>query len=119
MGTKNNGGGMAKNILMGAGLIAGAVLAAYLMTPLKERKKSEAKVKNWMRGMQKEVAGRAKEIKNLSRNKYEKIVDDVAPKYEALRDVSATEIGTFTKELKAHWNNISKAVAKSGKSKKK
>lgn len=118
MGTKNNRGGMAKSVLVGAGLIAGAALAAYLMTPSKERKKAEAKIKKWTRDMQKEVAGRAKAIKNLSRDKYEEIVDDVAPKYEALRDVSATEIETFARELKAHWNNISKAVAKSGKAKK-
>jgi len=119
MATKNNGGSMAKNVLMGAGMIAGAALAAYLMAPLKERKKAETKIKSWMRDMRKEVAGRAKEIKDLSRDKYENIVDEVAPKYEALRDVSATEIETFAGELKAHWNNISKAAAKSGKAKKK
>jgi uncharacterized protein YoxC len=119
MATKNKEGSMVKKVLVGAGIVAGAALAAYLMTPLKERKKAEAKIKKWMRDMQKEVAGRAKAIKGLSRDKYEEIVDEVAPKYEALRDVSATEIESFTKELKAHWSNISKAVVKSGKKKKK
>lgn len=116
---KNKGGSMAKNVLVGAGLVAGAALAAYLMAPPKERKKAEVKIKNWMRNMQREVASRAKAIKGLSQGKYEEIVDEVAPKYEALRDVSATEIETFARELKAHWNNISKAVAKTGKTKKK
>lgn len=119
MVTKNKGGSMVKNVLAGAGIVTGAALASYLMAPPKEQKRAETKIKNWMRDMQKEVAGRAKTIKDLSQDKYENIVDEVAPKYEALRDVSATEIETFARELKAHWNNISKAAAKSGKAKKK
>lgn len=119
MNTKDNGGGMAKKVLIGAGLVAGAALAAWLLASPKTRKKTEVKIKGWMRDMQKEVAVRVKAIQDLSQEKYNKIIDDVKPKYEALRDVSATEIESFAKELKAHWDNISRSVAKSGRSKKK
>lgn len=113
---------MAKKALIGAGIVAGAALAAYLLTSPKDRKKAAAKVKGWMESMKKDVASRAKKVKDLSKAKYEEIVEDVMPKYETLKDVSSTELDNFSKELKSHWNNVSKGVAKTkkaGSSKKK
>lgn len=119
MATKDNGEDMKKKVIIGAGIIAGTALAAYLLSSPKSRKKAALKVKGWMKDMQKEVATRAKAVQDLSQAKYNEIVDEVAPKYEALKDVSAVEIQEFADELKDHWNNISKAVTKAGKSKKK
>lgn len=110
---------MAKKALIGAGLAAGAALAAYLMTTPKDRKKAAIKIKGWMNDMKKEVAERVKSAQDVSKEKYEAIIDDVKPKYKAIKDVGTEEMEAFSKELKAHWNNISKVVAKAGKGKRK
>lgn len=110
--------GTTKKVLIGAGLAAGAALAAYLLTSPKDRKKAALAVKNWMSDMKKEVASRVKSAKDLTQQKYESIVDEVAPKYETLKDVSANEVKSFSKELKAHWGNLLKATSKIKRAKK-
>jgi len=110
---------VAKKVLVGAGLAAGAALAAYLLTSPKDRKKAAVKVKSWMTDMQKETAERVKKVQDLTEEKYNKIIDELKPKYEALKDVSDSELSSFTKEMKSHWKNISSAAKKAGKAKKK
>lgn len=109
----------AKKVLVGAGLVAGAALAAYLLTSPKDRKKAAIKIKSWMAEMQKETAEKIKEVQGLTQEKYNQIIDEVKPKYEALKDISGAELASFTKEMKSHWKNISSKAKKSGKAKKK
>ncbi len=111
-------GNIAKKVLIGAGLAAGAALAAYLLTTPKSRQKAATKVKGWMRDMQKDIAGKVKAVESLTQQKYNSIVDEVKPKYEALKDVSSTELESFSKEMKSHWDNISGAIKKTGNGKK-
>ncbi len=110
---------LAKKVLIGAGLAAGAALAAYLLSSPKTKKKVAAKVKGWMNDMQKDVAAKVKAVETLTKEKYHAIVDDVKPKYVALKDVSASEVESFVGEMKSHWDNISKTVEKAGKKGKK
>jgi len=109
----------AGKVLVGAGLVAGAAVAAYLLTSPKDRKKAAKKIKAWMSEMQKETAERVKEVQGLTQEKYDQIVDEVKPKYKALKDVSETELSSFADELKSHWKNISSAANKISKGKKK
>ena len=109
----------AKKVLAGAGLVAGAALAAYLLTSPKDRKKAAAKAKKWMIEMQKETAEKVKKVQDLTQEKYNQIVDEVKPKYEVLKDVSETELSSFADEMKSHWKNIASAAKKISKNKKK
>lgn len=112
---KSNKGNLAKKVLIGAGIAAGAGLAAYLLSSPKTRKKVQLKVKGWMRDMQKEVADRVNAMQEVTQQKYEQVVDEVKPKYKALKDVSGAELDTFSGEMKAHWDNISNAMKKKPK----
>lgn len=107
-----------KKALAGAGLVAGAALAAYLLTTPKDRKKAAKQVKAWMTDMQKEVAERVKQAQDITEEKYDQIVDEVKPKYQALKDVGADEVASFVDEMKSHWKKISAAVSKKKKAKK-
>lgn len=109
----------AKKVLVRAGLVVGAALAAYLLTSPEDRKKAAKKVKAWMADMQKETAEKVKKVQDLTEEKYNQIIDEIKPKYEALKDVSDSELASFAKEMKSHWKNISSAAKKSGKGKKK
>ncbi len=104
-----------KKVIIGAGIVAGAVLAAYLLTSPKDRKKSVAEIKGWMIKMQKEIAGKVKKVRHLTEEKYSQIVDEVKPKYEALKDVSAAEFSSFVDETKSHWRSISGVARKISK----
>lgn len=109
----------AKKVLVGAGIVAGTALAAYLLTSPKDRKKAAKQIKGWMTDMQKDTAEKVKQVQGLTQEKYNQIVDEVKPKYEALKDISASELSDFTDEMKSHWKNISSAVKKASKGKKK
>ncbi len=101
-----------KKVLVGAGLAAGAALAAYLLTSPKDRKKAVIKIKSWMAEMQKETAEKVKKVQDLTEEKYNQIIDEVKPKYAVLKDVSASELSSFADEMKSHWKNISSAAKK-------
>lgn len=102
----------AKKVLAGAGLVAGAALAAYLLTSPKDRKKAAKQVKAWMIDMQKDIAEKVKQVQDLTEEKYDQIVDEVMPKYKAIKDVSSDELSDFSDEMKSHWKKISGAVKK-------
>lgn len=103
---------MTKKVFVGAGIIAGTALAAYLLKLHKEGKKAPEKAEDCMAAMQKEIAEKVKEVRNLTEKKYDEIVDEVMSKYEAIKDVSAAELAAFSDEMKAHWKNISNAAKK-------
>jgi len=109
---KNENNNMTKKVLVGAGIIAGTALAAYLLKLLKDGKKAPAKTKDCMTEMQKEIAEKVKEVQHLTEKKYDQIVDEVKSKYEAIKDVSAAELAVFSDEMKSHWKNISNAAKK-------
>lgn len=103
---------MTKKVLVGVGIIAGTALAAHLLKLLKGGKKASEKAEDCMAAMQKEIAEKVKEVRNLTEKKYDDIVDEVMSKYEAIKDVSASEFAAFSEEMKAHWKNISNAAKK-------
>lgn len=109
---KNENNDAAKKVLVGAGIVTGAILAAYLLATSKDKEKASIEVKDWMTEMQKEIAQRVEEVQHLTEEKYDQIIDEVKPKYEKLKDVSAAELSSFSDEMKSHWKNVSNAVNK-------
>lgn len=101
---------VAKKVLVGAGIVAGAALAAYILTSPKDREEAAKKVKAWMKDMQKDIAEKVKNVQDLTEEKYNEIVDEVRSKYESLKEVSAAELSSFSDEMKAHWKKVSGAA---------
>lgn len=116
---KTQNSNTAKKVLVGAGLVAGAALAAYLLTSPKDRKKAAKKIKSWMTEMQKETAEKVQKVQDLTEEKYNQIIDEIKPKYETAKDISAAELSSFADEMKLHWKNISSAAKKINARKKK
>ncbi len=109
---KNENSNAVKKVIIGAGIVAGAALAAYLLTTQKERADAAKKIKSWMTEMKKEIAEKVKNIQDLTEEKYNQIIDEVKVKYETMKDVSASELSSFVAETKAHWKNITSATKK-------
>ena len=75
-------------------------------------RRNRAKAGNWIDEMRDELTGRIKEAKDITREKYEQIIDDMRPQYEAMKDVDAHEMNDLVNELKSHWKNISEEAKK-------
>lgn len=105
-----------KAIAVGAGVAALAAAAAgtYLFTG-KRGEKNRATVKKWVGSAQKEVAKQVKGMEKMSKAAYNKTVDTVLQQYESLKDIDKSELLAVAKELKGHWDTISKEVSTASK----
>jgi len=101
---------MANNKMKSAVIAASFVAAAVAMLLIDRRNRANAG--NWIDEMRDELTRRIKETKDITREKYEQIVDDMRPQYEAMKDVDAHEMNDLVDELKSHWKNISEETKK-------
>ena len=126
---KTTKSGMRKGMEIG-GAITAAVLAAAAGAYLLSDKKTKAKAKAWMANAKKDIAAKAKAAKELGKEQYGMIVDQVIKKYGPLEKLTAKDVLVAAKQLKAEWVNIQKhaktlakpvekKVAKTGKAEKK
>ncbi|HUQ30190.1 MAG TPA: hypothetical protein VM103_01580 [Candidatus Paceibacterota bacterium] len=84
-----------------AGLVAGAVGGALLYS---KRKKIVREV--WKLRAKADIARRVKNLKKLTRNAYDDIVDTVLDKYEEMEDIAADELEEWAQVLKDEWSDI-------------
>lgn len=97
---------------IGIGLTAAALAAigGYFFYGSKNAAQNRKKVKGWMVKAKGEVLERIEEAKNLTREDYELIVDDVVKSYKTLKNASANEVSALARELKADWKHIEKSA---------
>lgn len=94
------------------GAITAALLAASAGAYLLSDKKNQAKMKSWAKKAKIEVAKKAKVAKRLGESQYNAIVDEAVKHYGSLEDVSARDLLSAAKELKAQWDAIQKNAKK-------
>ncbi|MCX5785857.1 MAG: hypothetical protein NTX59_09215 [Elusimicrobia bacterium] len=99
--------------LAGAGLILAAIAAAgtYFLTG-KRGEKNRKKIAAWTLKMKGDVLEKMKEMKEVNKEAYFALVEDVAGRYERLGQVGSAEIKHLTKELKEAWAHIAKQTKK-------
>lgn len=97
---------------IGIGLTAAAMAAVggYFLYGSKNAKKNRTKVKGWMMKAKGEVFEKMEMAKNLDRDDYELIVDDVVKGYKKAKNASAVELASFAKELKEDWKQIERSA---------
>jgi len=99
-----------KLIKAGVGLAAIAALGTYFLSG-KRGVQNREKIAGWMLKMKGEVLEKVEEIKQLNKEEYCKIVDEVAARHAKLGKVSAAELKHLTKDLKDAWAHLSKQLA--------
>lgn len=103
---------------LGMAAVAAAAAGAYFLYG-KDGAKNRKAVKGWMLKMKGEVLSQMEHLKEVNEETYGRIVDTVAKKYQAVKDIDKTELAAMAADLKRHWSNINKAVSKkSGAAKK-
>lgn len=105
---------MAKNnnstktaVAVGAGLatVAAAAAAVYFMTG--KNAGNRKKIAKWAKDLQNDVVSELDKAGKATKASYGKMVDQVAKKYEGLKNVSREEIMEMASDLKNHWTTIS------------
>lgn len=98
-----------KMIGAGLGVAALAALGTYLMYGERGEKNRQL-VAGWVLKMKGEVLEKVEEIKDLNKDEYYKIVDEVSARYAKLGKVGAEEMKHLTKELKNAWEHLSREM---------
>jgi gas vesicle protein len=104
-----------------APFLAGAAVAAiagWLFLGGDEGEKRKKKLRGWMLKAKGEVMDKLEKTENITKDNYEKIVDDVLGKYYKVKTLSEKEVDALRRDLKRHWKRISEEFNSSDVSKK-
>ena len=98
-----------KMVGAGIGLAAITALGTYLMYGERGAKNREI-IAGWALKMKGEDLEKMEDLKEINKEAYYKIVDEVAVRYARLERVSASELQHLTEELKGAWSHLSKQL---------
>lgn len=109
MTKKNN---LAKDALVGAGLVALAAAAAgtYFLYGSKNAAKNRKMAKAWAFKAKGEVLERMEKLKDVNEQMYHAVIKEVAEKYQNLKKLDKGDVEHFVAELKKHWKPIAREI---------
>jgi hypothetical protein len=109
MANQKNTSGTGKKVAVGIAMVAAAA-GAYFLYGTEAGKKTSKKIKGWALKAKGEVLEKLENLKEVSQEKYDSIVEAVSSKYQKVKNVDQAELATMIKELKGHWKNIKKQL---------
>lgn len=103
-----------KSSHFGAGLLAGALvgMAAGLFVQSKKGKALRKDIQKKGLQFQGKLMKELKNAKDLSKEKYEEIVDKMLAYYEQTKDIAKSEVPEVRKFLMKNWTEVSKQLKK-------
>ena len=107
MNQKSQDKGVKKNVLAAAlGALAGGI-AGILFAP-KSGKETRGDIKKAVEKATVEIKEKADEVRDLTVEKYQAIVDGVTEEYQELRELSAEKLGEIRADLYKNYQKIKK-----------
>lgn len=99
--------------LIGAG-VAAAVAAGVVsfLTQTKKGKQVALKGKKYAGEIAKNVATHAEELKELTKERYEALIDDVVDEYQKQKKITKAAGKDMASELKKEWKQVKKELQK-------
>ncbi len=99
-------------VAMGVGLTAASIAAigGYFLYGSKNAAQNRKKTKSWMLKAKGEILETLEDMKDVTQDEYNTIVDAVTDSYKRARRLSAAELAAFTKEMQQHWKKIEKTA---------
>lgn len=97
---------------VGVGILAVAAAAAagtYFLYG-KDGAKNRKKIKGWTLKAKGEILERMEKLGELSEEKYNEIITQVAKQYHGLKSVDPAELTAMTNDLRRHWKNIKRQI---------
>ena len=111
MNQKNQDNGVKKNVLAAAlGALAGGI-AGILFAP-KSGKETRGDIKKAVEKAAVEIKEKAEEVRDLTVEKYQAIVDEVTEEYQELRELGAEKLGEIRENLYKNYQKVKKGEKK-------
>ena len=96
--------------MLSAGVITGiAAASAALLVFLygtKKGKEERKKIKGWVSTLKEEIVQKLESLKDINKEVYDKVVDEVSEKFTQIKDLSQGEIEVVKQTLKNGWEDI-------------
>lgn len=96
-------------IKAGIGLAAVAALGAYFLNG-ERGEKNRQMAAGWVLRMKSEVLKKVEGVKEINKEEYYRIVDEIAQRCAKLGKIGAAELEHLTKELKGAWAHLNKRL---------
>jgi len=112
MKNDKNGHGLSTGVITGIAA-AGAALLVFLYGT-KRGKEERKKLKGWMLMFKGEVISKLESLKDINKEVYDKVVDEVSEKFAQIKELSQGEIEVVKQTLKNGWEDIKKEAGLGG-----
>jgi hypothetical protein len=97
-------------VAIGAGIAAASIAGVLFFG--RNGKENRKNLKAWSIKMKNDVVAKAKKLKTVTAPVYEKIVHEVAKKYEGMKEIGKDELQKEVAALKKEWHNAVKEAKK-------
>ncbi len=93
--------------ILGIGLLGFALgaVAGALLAP-KSGKESREQMTNWANNFSEELNSRVHNMRDMTVEKYNSTIDDIAYKYRKMNGIKQSELNDFISDLKMRWDRI-------------
>lgn len=93
---------------IGAGIAAltAAAVAYFLVGP--HGKKNRKILKGWMIKMKGEIVEKLENVKEITEPVFNRVVDEVAKKYQKLKNISPADLEEAIHQIKGQWKSLAK-----------
>jgi gas vesicle protein len=93
------------HIVTGLFVLGVGALLGYLFAP-KSGKENREDIKNWMNNMAQEVHDKMRSARDMSEERYNSLIDNIAYKYKKMQGIKQDELDDFVSDLKMRWARI-------------
>ena len=102
---------MKKTTKVATGIITAAIVACavYFLTGEKGKKNME-KIKQIAAEMKKELLEKMMGLKKITKEEYDRIIDEIEDKYRRVKKVSQAEISKVIDTMRDAWSHIEKEI---------
>jgi len=112
MKNNKNSSLLSKGVVTGIAA-AGAALLVFLYGT-KKGKEERKKIKAWVSTLKEEITQRLESLKDINKEVYDKVVDEVSEKFTQIKDLSQGEIEVVKQTLKNGWEDMKKEAGLDG-----
>ena len=98
---------------MGTGILA-FLVGALVWALWGDRITKKVRESKDFQRLKSEIERKAYKVRDLTKEKYEQIVDDATANYAKIKDIASDELDDINSDLKSHWNRIKAAWREDG-----
>ena len=116
MATKKHAGGSAVGVGFGVeAAVAAAGAGAYWLYGSKDASKNRKTAKSWMLKARGDVLEAVEKLKDIDKESYMEIVDNIMKRYKSMSGVTAAEVAQMASDFKDSWRHMQQHAAKGKK----